>query len=74
MDAMAVVYARELVRWGVESTIVVPGAFTGGTNHFAHSAQRTIVPRAIQVGSVTLKANPYQGGLTSNRCEAKDEY
>ena len=39
MDAMAVVYARELVRWGVETTIVVPGAFTGGTNHFAHSGR-----------------------------------
>jgi NAD(P)-dependent dehydrogenase (short-subunit alcohol dehydrogenase family) len=37
MDAMAVVYARELTRWGIETSIVVPGAFTGGTNHFAHS-------------------------------------
>src|ERR1700675_606534 len=37
MDAMAVVYARELTRWGIETSIIVPGAFTGGTNHFAHS-------------------------------------
>jgi NAD(P)-dependent dehydrogenase (short-subunit alcohol dehydrogenase family) len=36
MDALAVVYARELTRWGIETSIVVPGAFTGGTNHFAH--------------------------------------
>src|SRR5277367_6327683 len=28
MDAMAVVYARELARWGIETSIVVPGAFT----------------------------------------------
>jgi len=45
MDAMAVVYARELVRWGVETSIVVPGAFTGGTNHFAHSG-RLQTPRS----------------------------
>ncbi len=37
MDALAVQYARELSRWGIETSIVVPGAFTKGTNHFAHS-------------------------------------
>src|SRR5258708_17163348 len=37
MDAMAVQYARELALWGIETSIIVPGAFTGGTNHFAHS-------------------------------------
>src|ERR1700759_3193181 len=37
MDAMAVQYARELTRWGIETSIIVPGAFTGGTNHFAHA-------------------------------------
>src|SRR5262245_40277048 len=37
MDALAVQYARELSRWGVETSIVVPGAFTSGTNHFAHA-------------------------------------
>ena len=36
MDAMAMAYQLELSRFGVESTIVVPGAFTRGTNHFAH--------------------------------------
>jgi NAD(P)-dependent dehydrogenase (short-subunit alcohol dehydrogenase family) len=39
MDAMAVVYARELSRWGIETSIVVPGAFTKGTSHFAHSGR-----------------------------------
>jgi NAD(P)-dependent dehydrogenase (short-subunit alcohol dehydrogenase family) len=33
MDALAVIYARELSRWGIETSIIVPGAFTGGTNH-----------------------------------------
>jgi len=37
MDALAVSYARELTRWGVETSIIVPGAFTSGTNHFAHA-------------------------------------
>jgi NAD(P)-dependent dehydrogenase (short-subunit alcohol dehydrogenase family) len=39
MDAMAISYAGELARWGIETTIVVPGAFTKGTNHFAHSGK-----------------------------------
>ncbi|KQU66105.1 MULTISPECIES: SDR family NAD(P)-dependent oxidoreductase [unclassified Rhizobacter] len=37
MDALAVSYAGELARFGVETSIVVPGAFTSGTNHFAHA-------------------------------------
>jgi len=37
MDSLAVSYAAELKRFGVETTIVVPGSFTNGTNHFAHS-------------------------------------
>lgn len=35
MDALAVSYAAELRRFGIETTIVVPGVFTSGTNHFA---------------------------------------
>lgn len=38
MDAVAVSYASELARWGIETSIVVPGAFTKGTNHFLHAA------------------------------------
>lgn len=37
MDSLAVSYAGELARWGIETSIVVPGAFTSGTNHFAHA-------------------------------------
>ncbi|GAB3813262.1 SDR family oxidoreductase [Kribbella italica] len=37
MDALAASYALEVARFGIESTIVVPGSFTHGTNHFAHS-------------------------------------
>lgn len=39
MDAMAVSYAGELARWNIESTIIVPGAFTSGTNHFANAGK-----------------------------------
>jgi NAD(P)-dependent dehydrogenase (short-subunit alcohol dehydrogenase family) len=39
MDAIAVQYVRELSRWGIETSIIVPGAFTSGTNHFAHSGK-----------------------------------
>jgi len=38
-DALAVSYSSELARWGIETTIVVPGAFTKGTHHFAHSGR-----------------------------------
>ena len=39
MDSLAVSYAGELARFGVETSIIVPGAFTSGTNHFAHASQ-----------------------------------
>lgn len=37
MDALAVCYAKELAPLGIETSIIVPGAFTTGTNHFAHA-------------------------------------
>jgi len=39
MDSLAVSYAAEVARRGVETSIVVPGSFTSGTNHFAHSGR-----------------------------------
>jgi hypothetical protein len=39
MDSLAVSYASELTRWGIETSIMVPGAFTKGTNHFLHSGK-----------------------------------
>jgi hypothetical protein len=36
---LAVSYAAELGRFGVETTIVVPDAFTSGTNHFTNSGR-----------------------------------
>src|SRR6201988_1472592 len=56
MDALAVVYARELTRWGIESSIIVPGAFTGGTNHFAHAGSPDDKTRVAE-----YEAGPYAG-------------
>jgi NAD(P)-dependent dehydrogenase (short-subunit alcohol dehydrogenase family) len=39
MDSLAVTYASELSGWGIESTIVSPGVFTAGTNHFDHAGK-----------------------------------
>jgi NAD(P)-dependent dehydrogenase (short-subunit alcohol dehydrogenase family) len=38
-DALAVSYAAELTRFGIETTIVVPDSFTSGTNHFANAGR-----------------------------------
>lgn len=37
MDHLAKSYAVELSRFGIDTSIVLPGAFTSGTNHFAHA-------------------------------------
>ncbi|WP_193044724.1 SDR family NAD(P)-dependent oxidoreductase [Mycolicibacterium baixiangningiae] len=55
-DALAVSYARELTLWGIETSIVVPGAFTNGTNHFAHAA-RPDDPGVVDA----YEAGPYAG-------------
>ncbi|SMC58244.1 SDR family NAD(P)-dependent oxidoreductase [Lentzea albidocapillata] len=48
MDAVAVSYRAELLRFGIETTIVVPGAFTHGTNHFTHSGAPADTSRASE--------------------------
>jgi NAD(P)-dependent dehydrogenase (short-subunit alcohol dehydrogenase family) len=55
MDALAVVYARELTRWGIETSIIVPGAFTTGTNHFANAGTPADKDRAEE-----YEAGPYK--------------
>jgi NAD(P)-dependent dehydrogenase (short-subunit alcohol dehydrogenase family) len=56
MDSLAVTYAGELARWGIETSIVVPGAFTKGTNHFLHAG----------APADTLRAEAYASGPTAN--------
>jgi NAD(P)-dependent dehydrogenase (short-subunit alcohol dehydrogenase family) len=48
MDALAVSYASELIRFGIDTTIVVPGAYPSGTNHFAHSGAPADADRAAE--------------------------
>jgi NAD(P)-dependent dehydrogenase (short-subunit alcohol dehydrogenase family) len=54
MDALAVVYARELTHWGIETSIIVPGAFTGATNHFVHAGSPADKARVAE-----YQAGPY---------------
>ena len=56
MDSLAVSYSTELARWGIETSIIVPGAFTKGTNHFAHSGKPADEPRAAE-----YEEGPYAG-------------
>jgi len=56
MDSLAVSYAGELTRWGIETSIIVPGAFTKGTNHFAHSGSPADKARAAEYNE-----GPYAG-------------
>jgi NAD(P)-dependent dehydrogenase (short-subunit alcohol dehydrogenase family) len=56
MDALAVSYSTELTLWGIETTIMVPGAFTKGTNHFAHSGKPGDAARVAE-----YEAGPYAG-------------
>jgi NAD(P)-dependent dehydrogenase (short-subunit alcohol dehydrogenase family) len=60
MDSLAVSYSTELSRWGIETSIVVPGAFTKGTNHFAHSGSPADQARAAEYTEGPYKGVPDQ--------------
>ena len=60
MDSLAVSYAGELSRWGIETSIIVPGAFTKGTNHFAHSGAPADKARAAAYDEGPYKGLPDQ--------------
>jgi NAD(P)-dependent dehydrogenase (short-subunit alcohol dehydrogenase family) len=60
MDSLAVSYASELSRWGIETSIVVPGAFTKGTNHFVHSGSPADTARAAEYNEGPYKGVPEQ--------------
>jgi NAD(P)-dependent dehydrogenase (short-subunit alcohol dehydrogenase family) len=67
MDALAVSYACELARWGIETSIIVPGAFTSGTNHFRNAGSPNDKARAAEYDSGTYKglADQIQNGLAA---------
>lgn len=46
MDSLAVTLAYEIARFGIETSIVVPGAFTRGTSHFPTAGKPADAARA----------------------------
>jgi NAD(P)-dependent dehydrogenase (short-subunit alcohol dehydrogenase family) len=69
MDSLAVSYASELARWGIETSIIVPGAFTKGTNHFVHAGAPADAARAAEYNDGPYAGVPEQAlrGLASLR-------
>jgi NAD(P)-dependent dehydrogenase (short-subunit alcohol dehydrogenase family) len=67
MDSLAVSYAGELTRWGIETSIIVPGAFTKGTNHFVHAGSPADKGRAAEYDNGPYAGLPEQSlqGLAS---------
>lgn len=67
MDALAASYALELSRWGIETTIIVPGVYTSGTNHFAHagSPQDKAVQAEYDKGPYAHLADDLQKGFAA---------
>ena len=51
-DALAVSIAAEVARFGIDTTIVVPGSFTSGTNHYAHAGHPEDTATAKEYESV----------------------
>ncbi|MFE9127259.1 SDR family oxidoreductase [Streptomyces sp. NPDC007148] len=74
MDAIAVSYAAELIRFGIDTSIVVPGAFTSGTNHFAHAGSPDDSARATAYeaayGDLMREVNPRLAALTPPDADA----
>ena len=62
MDALAVSYAGEIIRFGIETSIVVPGAYPSGTNHFTHAGHPadTAIADAYEVKYGELMADVNQ--------------
>jgi NAD(P)-dependent dehydrogenase (short-subunit alcohol dehydrogenase family) len=67
MDALAVSYASELARWGIETSIIVPGAFTSGTSHFKNAGSPNDKARAAEYDSGVYKglSDQIQKGLAA---------
>jgi NAD(P)-dependent dehydrogenase (short-subunit alcohol dehydrogenase family) len=67
MDSLAVSYAAELIKFGIDTTIVVPGSFTRGTNHFAHASKPADTDRASaydeEYGELMGEVQPRLGSL-----------
>ena len=65
MDSLAVTLAYELARFGVETSIVVPGAFTSGTDHFPSAGKPADSARAEAYARYDGVMDQIGGRLTS---------
>ena len=65
MDSLAVSCASQLARWGIETSNIVPGSFTSGTNHFKNAGSPNDNERATEYDSSVHKglADQIQMGL-----------
>jgi len=62
-EALAEVMGFEVSGFGIESVIVVPGAFTSGTEHFAHAHTPANVTVVAQYGDLPRRAESMGGRL-----------
>jgi NAD(P)-dependent dehydrogenase (short-subunit alcohol dehydrogenase family) len=76
MDAIAVSYAGELIRFGIDTSIIVPGAFTRGTSHFAHAGKPFDVARTKaydeEYSALMDTVNQRLGALLPDDADAAD--
>ena len=68
MDSLAVNYASKLARWGIETSIIVPGVFTSGTNHLKNAGSQNDKVRAVEYdsGAHNGLADQIQKGLAAS--------
>jgi NAD(P)-dependent dehydrogenase (short-subunit alcohol dehydrogenase family) len=62
MDALAESYAAELIKFGIDTTIVVPGAYPSGTNHFLHASPPADEVRAAEYDATYGKLRAEMAG------------
>jgi NAD(P)-dependent dehydrogenase (short-subunit alcohol dehydrogenase family) len=76
LDAIAVSYAGELIRFGIDTTIIVPGSYTRGTNHFAHAGTPADTERAAsydaEYGALMATVSPRLDALLPEDADAGD--
>jgi NAD(P)-dependent dehydrogenase (short-subunit alcohol dehydrogenase family) len=76
LDAIAVSYAGELFRFGIDTTIIVPGAYTRGTSHFAHAGAPADTERAAiydaEYGALMATVSPRLDALLPEDADAGD--
>lgn len=68
MDSLAVSCASQLARWGIETSNLVPGSFTSGTNHFKNAGSPNDNERATEYDSSVYKglADQIRMGLAAS--------